>query len=121
MAKILFAEDEPFISRMISLRLSLRGHEVETAANGVLAVDRLLTEHFDLVLMDLHMPIMDGYEATRRIRAAGLAVKVVAVTASAMSEDSHKALAAGCDAYIAKPIGENFEDQIEALLSNATI
>lgn len=117
MAKILLAEDEEFISRMISLRLNLRGHEIDTAINGQEAVDKTLSGQYDLILMDMHMPLMDGHKATTTLREKGYKGLIVAVTASVMSADSEKAIRSGCDEYISKPIGVDFEQQIEALLS----
>ena len=116
MARILLAEDDDFIGRMISMRLSLRGHQVEVAVNGREAVDKALAENYAVILMDMHMPIMDGHEAARTLRDKGYTGVIIAVTASVMTADSQKALTAGCDHYIAKPIGADFEDRIEALL-----
>ncbi|MDX2504164.1 MAG: response regulator [Gammaproteobacteria bacterium] len=117
MAKILLAEDEEFISRMINLRLTLKGHEVDHAKNGQEAVDKALTGKYDLILMDMHMPVMDGHEATHTLREKGYQGLIVAVTASVMSADSEKAIKSGCDEYIAKPIGADFEERLESLLS----
>lgn len=116
MADILLAEDDELIRRMISMRLDLLGHNVETAVNGKEAVDKALAGTFDLVLMDMHMPVMDGHEATRRLRDNGYNTRIVAVTASAMSADSAKAIESGCDDHIAKPIGPDFEERIQSLL-----
>ena len=68
MARILLVEDDELISRMINMRLTLRGHQVEPAQNGQEALDRLALDHFDLVLMDMHMPVMDGHKATQALR-----------------------------------------------------
>lgn len=116
MADILLVEDDEMIRRMISMRLNLLGHSVDTAENGKEAVDKALARTFDLVLMDMHMPVMDGHEATRTLRDSGYSNKIVAVTASAMSADSDKAIKSGCDDHIAKPIGPDFEERIQSLL-----
>jgi len=116
MAKILLAEDDEFISRMINMRLILRGHEVDQVVNGQVAVEKVLTGNYDLILMDMHMPVMDGHAATSILREDGYNGLIVAVTASVMSADSEKAIESGCDAYISKPIGADFEDRVEALL-----
>jgi CheY-like chemotaxis protein len=116
MARILLVEDDEFISRMVSMRLGLLEHEVEHAVNGQEAVDMALATDYDLVLMDMHMPVMDGHEATRRLREQGYKGLIVAVTASVMSADSEKAIKSGCDDCIPKPIGDDFEERISTLL-----
>lgn len=117
MAKILLAEDDEFISRMINMRLTLRGHEIDLAVNGQEALDKALSGNYDLILMDMHMPVMDGHEATQILRDKGYDGLIVAVTASVMSADSEKAIKSGCDEYIPKPIGDDFEDRVETLLA----
>ena len=119
MAKILLVEDDQMISKMMVLRLMMRGHQVDTAINGQQGVDRALAGNYDLILMDMHMPVLDGHGATRQLRDQGYQGLIVAVTASAMSSDSRKALDSGCDAHIVKPITADFEDQIEAILQQA--
>ncbi len=119
MAKILLVEDDDMIRRMISMRLAMRDHDVDTAEDGVEAVEKALAGDYDLVLMDMHMPRKDGHEATRELREKGYSGTIIAVTASAMSADSEQAIESGCDAHIAKPIGADFENQIEAFLPPA--
>ena len=119
MARILMAEDDEYISRMINLRLSMRGYDIDLAVNGQEAVEKALAGDYDLLLMDMHMPVMDGHQATRTLREKGYAGLIVAVTASVMSVDSDKAIESGCDDYIAKPIGNDFEDRIERLLQQS--
>jgi len=116
MSCILLVEDDEFISRMINMRLQLRGHQVDLAVNGEEALNKALTNSYDVILMDMHMPIMDGHAATAALRERGYKGLIVAVTASAMSADSDKAIRSGCDGCITKPIGVDFEDQIEALV-----
>ena len=116
MANILLVEDDLMISKMMVLRLMMRGHQVVTAVNGQEGVDKALADEYDLVLMDMHMPVLDGHGATRMLRERGYTGLIVAVTASAMSTDSRKALESGCDAHIVKPISADFEDQIEHIL-----
>ena len=118
MASILLVEDDEYISRMISLRLSLRGHETEIAVNGQEGMDKALGGSYDLVLMDMHMPVMDGHMATMQLREQGYKGLIVAVTASVMGAETDKAIQAGCDDYISKPIAEDFEDRIDKLLSS---
>ncbi len=106
--RILLAEDNA-INRKLAIRLLEReGHSVASAEDGKKAVRLYLEQPFDVILMDVHMPELDGIEATRQIRALqtsqGRAVPIIAVTASAMKEDREACLAAGMDAYISKPI-----------------
>lgn len=119
MAKILLVEDDDMIRRMITMRLALRDHEIDTAEDGQEAIDKALVGDYDLILMDMHMPRKDGHQATRELREQGYSGTIVAVTASAMSADSEQAIQAGCDAHIAKPISADFENQIEAFLPPA--
>ena len=106
--RILLAEDNP-VNQQVALRaLEKRGHQVIVAASGREALDALTREHFDVVLMDVQMPVMDGFEATAAIRARERAegghVPVIAMTAHAMKGDEESCLRAGMDGYIAKPI-----------------
>lgn len=117
MAAILLVEDDTMISRMLGLRLRMQGHDIETADNGRIGMEKALAGTYDLVLMDMHMPEMDGHEAVRRLREQGYRGKIAAVTASAMSQDSQKAIAAGCDHYISKPVGEDFEQLVAGILA----
>ncbi|MBL7002707.1 MAG: response regulator [Gammaproteobacteria bacterium] len=118
MSKILLAEDDEFIGRMIIMRLTLRGHEVVRVGNGKDAVAEALSGNYDIVLMDMHMPVMDGHVATHTLREEGYKGLIIAVTASVMSADSDKALTSGCDKCIPKPISADFEDQVETLIAN---
>lgn len=117
MAKILLIEDDAMISRMLGLRLEMAGHRVEYAENGRQGMEMALASSYDMLLMDMHMPVMDGHEATRSLREQGYQGMIVAVTASVMSAESEAAIASGCDSYIAKPVGDDFEQQIEARLA----
>ena len=116
MAKILLVEDDELIARVIILRLELSGHELDHVINGQQAIDRVLQNNYEMVLMDMHMPQMDGYEATREIRRKGYDGAIIAVTASAMDEDCDKAISSGCNGLISKPIGKEFEKQVAVYL-----
>jgi len=106
--RILLVEDNPVNQRLETRLLEKRGHRVVLAANGREALDALEKESFDLVLMDVQMPEMDGFEATAAIRerekASGVRLPVIALTAHAMKDDRERCLAAGMDDYLTKPI-----------------
>lgn len=105
-ARILLVEDNPDNREMLSRRLLRRGFELHFAVNGEEAVTMAAQTRPDLVLMDLSLPIMDGWEATRLIKAdpATSAIPVIALTAHAMAGDRERALNAGCDDYDTKPV-----------------
>ena len=108
-ARILVTDDNLANQRLICLRLSRAGAEVVTAGNGEEALDRaseaaLAGRPFDAVIMDMQMPVLDGYEAVPRLRARGFTNPILAVTAYAMSEDRDECLRLGCDDFISKPI-----------------
>ena len=122
MVKILLVEDNDENWDMLSRRLQRRGYDVARAADGQEAVDKAVTEGPDIILMDVNLPIMDGLEATRRIRARpdGTAVPIIALTAHAMAGDRDKALEAGTDDYHTKPVElPRLLAQIETLLARA--
>ena len=102
--KILLAEDSLDNQYFIERYLSKNGAIVSTASNGREALEKCKTFQFDLVLMDIEMPEMDGYEATRRLRQVNPRIPVLALTAHAMPEERHKTREAGCDGHVTKPI-----------------
>jgi CheY-like chemotaxis protein len=104
--KILLVEDNEMNRDMLSRRLTRNGFEIAIAVNGQEGLDKAASERPDLILMDLSLPVMDGWEATRQIKAnaATRAIPVIALTAHAMADDKAKALAAGCDDFDTKPV-----------------
>jgi len=105
--KILVVEDNEDNRRILVYRLRKIGQfDIREAVNGQQAIDAVRAELPDLIFMDLKMPVMDGWEATRRIREleGGAGVRIIALTAQARPGDEEKALAAGCDDYLAKPV-----------------
>ena len=106
MSKILLVEDNEMNRDMLSRRLERKGFDVVMAVDGQAGVEMASTENPDLILMDLSLPVIDGWEATRRIKAdaATQQIPVIALTAHAMAGDEQKALEAGCDDYDTKPI-----------------
>lgn len=102
--RILLAEDGRDNQELIRLFLSRIGAEVEVVDNGRLAVAKAEAQFFDVILMDMNMPEMDGYEAVRTLRGRGYARPILALTANAMPGDSERSLAAGCNAHLTKPI-----------------
>jgi CheY-like chemotaxis protein len=113
MPKVLLVEDNEMNRDMLSRRLTRRGFEVVFAADGQQGVDLARSEKPDIILMDMSLPVMDGWEATRRIKADDTMrrIPVIGLTAHAMSGDREKAIEAGCDDYDSKPV------EIDRLLS----
>lgn len=123
MAKILYVEDNDDNVYMLSRRLERKGYSVIVAADGKEGVAAARDEAPDLILMDLSLPIMDGWEATRRLkeRADTRGIPVVALSAHAMTGDREKAIEAGCDDFESKPVDlPRLLAKIEALLQNRT-
>lgn len=106
MTKILYVEDNDDNIFMLTHRLSRKGYEVVVAGDGEEGVARAHEEQPALILMDLSLPVLDGWEATRRLKAdpATQNIPVIALSAHAMPGDAEKALAAGCDDYDTKPV-----------------
>ena len=120
MPKILLVEDNEMNRDMLSRRLLRQGYEVVFAMDGQSGVEMAQTQAPDLVLIDMSLPVLDGWEATRRLKAdaATQHIPVIALTAHAMSGDREKALEAGCDDYDTKPVELlRLLGKIEALLS----
>lgn len=102
--KVLVTEDTPSSQMLIKLLLEKMGFDVTIAKDGLQAVEKTEKHRYDLIFMDIHMPNMNGYDATRTLRSNGIATPIIALTANAMKGDDRKCLAAGCDDYLTKPI-----------------
>jgi CheY-like chemotaxis protein len=115
MSKILLVEDNEMNRDMLSRRLKRKGFEVVMAVDGQAGVDMASSSNPDLILMDLSLPIIDGWEATRQIKADPdtQSIPIIALTAHAMAGDEQKALEAGCDDYDTKPV--NFKRLIKKI------
>src|SRR5437763_7053791 len=119
MPKVLLVEDNEMNRDMLSRRLIRRGFEVVVAVDGEQGVATATLERPDIILMDMSLPVLDGWEATRRLKAADATrgIPVIALTAHAMAGDRDKALEAGCDDYDTKPVElPRLLGKIEALL-----
>lgn len=118
MPLVLVVDDNDAIRDLAVLRLTMAGYEVITANRAPEGMRQALLFQPDLVLMDAHMPGMTGYEAVRALRAEhGYGGLISAFTASALIDDTKEALEAGCDDFIPKPIGSDFEDLVAQILS----
>jgi len=124
MTKILLVEDNEMNRDMLSRRLHKQGYEVVIAVDGEEGVAKAQTEAPALILMDMSLPGVDGWEATRRLKAAPQTQKipVIALTAHAMTDDRDKALAAGCDDFDTKPVElPRLLSKIQALLGSSAV
>ncbi|HYT93673.1 MAG TPA: response regulator [Gemmataceae bacterium] len=123
MPRVLLVEDNEMNRDMLSRRLQRKGYEVLLALDGQQGVDLARTQSPDLVLMDMSLPVIDGWEATRQLRAGETTrtIPIIALTAHALADDRDKALEAGCDDYDTKPIDlPRLLGKIEALLQKRT-
>ena len=119
-ARVLLVEDNEANADMLSRRLTRQGFEVRLATDGLQAVEQAQRERPDLILMDISLPKIDGWEATRRLKAdaATAGVPIVALTAHAMVADRQKCLDAGCDEFETKPIDlKRLLEKMQALLA----
>ena len=122
MAKVLLIEDNEMNRDMLSRRLIRRGFQVVFAMDGQQGVDLARSERTDIILMDMSLPVIDGWEATRRVKAddATRSVPVIGLTAHAMAGDREKAIEAGCDDYDTKPVElDRLIGKIERLIGAA--
>lgn len=121
--KVLLVEDNEMNRDMLSRRLSRRGYTVVIAVDGQAALDMVASTEPQLVLMDMSLPVLDGWEATRRLKADAqtCSIPVIALTAHAMAEDRERALAAGCDDFDTKPVDlDRLIWKMEVLLAQAS-
>ena len=119
MHKILLVEDNEMNRDMLSRRLERKGYKVVLALDGQQALALAQSESPTLILMDMSLPLLDGWEATRRIKAANPSLPIIALTAHAMASDEQRAKEAGCDDYDTKPIDlARLLGKMEALLKN---
>jgi CheY-like chemotaxis protein len=119
MAKILLVEDNEMNRDMLSRRLTKRGHDVLIAVDGQQGVDMATSENPEIILLDMSLPVMDGWEAARRLKAddGTNGIPIIALTAHAMAGDREKCLEAGADDYDTKPVDfKRLLGKIEALL-----
>ena len=120
-AKILIVEDNEMNRDMLSRRLGRKGFDIVIAEDGAQGVDMANSESPDLILMDMSLPVLDGWEATKKIKSAEStgSIPIIALTAHAMDSDREKALAAGCDDYDTKPVElPRLLDKINQLLGS---
>jgi CheY-like chemotaxis protein len=103
--RVLLVEDNQDIRKIIGYYLELAGLQVEYAANGQIGVELGKQPTIDLILMDLAMPKLDGYQATKLLREGGVTTPIIALTAHTLSTDQELSLSAGCNAFLTKPIG----------------
>jgi len=121
MPKVLLVEDNEMNRDMLSRRLIRRGYEVVFAVDGQQGIDMAASESPDIILMDLSLPVVDGWEATRRVksRESTKDIPIIGLTAHAMSDDRDKAMNAGCDEYDTKPVElDRLIGKMERLLGN---
>lgn len=116
---ILIVDDVEDNRLLIQRILAKEGALLTLATNGEEGLNKALQENFDIILMDIQMPIMDGYTATRRLRQAGYRNPIIALTAHAMKDDRERCLAAGCTDYLTKPV--HFQKLINTILNYSLI
>ena len=122
MFQILVAEDNPNSAKLMKIILNQAGYKVITAANGIEALDIMDSKHIDLIVLDVMMPQMDGYEFTRQLRQSGNNTPILMVTAKYQNEDKCEGFIAGTDDYMVKPVNEmEMLLRIKALLRRSQI
>lgn len=114
--RLLIVDDNEDILKMLVRKLRKTGWDVQTANNGQAGMQKALELNPDLILMDMQMPVMDGHEAVRSLRAKGYTGKIAALTAAVMGEENENALQDGCNYFIPKPIDKNFISKLTEIL-----
>lgn len=112
--RVLVAEDNPSNRMLIKIMLQKMGLDVSIVENGQEAVDRACLQHFDMIFMDMQMPVMNGYEAVAALRKNNMTVPIIALTANAMKGDAEKCINAGCDEYLPKPVNRKNLEKVMA-------
>ncbi len=115
--RILVAEDNVSNQKLIGILLEKMGHRVVLAQDGQEAIHEAMGQRFDLILMDMQMPNVNGYDATRELRHQGCTTPIIAVTANAMVGDEKKCIETGCDGYLSKPIDRS---KLSAIIAQHT-
>ena len=113
---VLIVDDDERVVRMLIRRLKKMNFSIHVAINGKIGYEKALELQPDIILLDIQMPVMDGYTTITNLRAVGYKGLVVACTASVRAEDTAKTIEKGCDYFISKPIAKDFEKTIERLL-----
>lgn len=116
MAKILIVEDDNSLRKIINVRLSAQGHDIFQAENGEIGVNKALKDDYDAILMDMYMPVLNGAEATLKLRENGYTGLIIGVSGCNTPKDKREAIDAGCDHYIIKPFPENFEHLVDVFI-----
>jgi two-component system, sensor histidine kinase LadS len=118
--KVLVAEDNPANRMLIETLLKKHGLDITLTVDGQQALDAGLSKSFDLILMDMQMPVLNGYEATRQLRDKGIATPIIALTASVMASDRKKCAESGCNDFLGKPINRlQLQEILQAFLPEA--
>ncbi len=115
--KVLIIDDDEKILRMMRRRLMKSGFDVVTTTNGYEGMDIAIEQQPAVIILDIHMPIINGYDVISQLRAKGYKGKVAACTASVGARDTQKTIDAGCDHFISKPIDLGFEDLIKEIMN----
>ncbi|MBN1123571.1 MAG: response regulator [Sedimentisphaerales bacterium] len=115
--KVLVAEDQPPSQKLICIHLEKLGFDVTAVSDGQEAVDTALAQPFDVIILDMQMPKVSGYEAASLMRKNGIDTPILALTAHAMSGDKEKCMTAGCNGYLAKPFRQ---EDLQATLAQLT-
>jgi CheY-like chemotaxis protein len=112
MLDVSLVEDDQLIHQMLLFRLEFHAYSVDSAYDGQEGYEKAKQKNYDVILLDMHMPVMDGHAAAKKLREENYKGLIIAVTASVMTEETNHALESGCNYFISKPIEDNFEELI---------